>query len=140
MQVRDVMTKRPQYLDADATIREAAELMRKHNNGFEPLVRGDKIVGTVTDRDIAIRAVADGKNPDDKVSSIATQEVLYTFEEDDVKDVLKNMQEQNVQRLVVLNNPQDKEFTGVVTVGDIADHCEDEDVARQLVDCTKHYH
>lgn len=140
MQVKEVMTKRPQYLDADATIREAAELMRKNNNGFEPLVRGDKIVGTITDRDIAIRAVADGKNPDDKVSTIATEKVLYTFEDDDVKDVVKNMQEQNVQRLVVLNNPNDKDFIGVVTVGDIADHCDDDELAKQLVNCSKHYH
>lgn len=140
MQVKDIVKKRPQYLDADATIREAAELMRKNNNGFEPLVRGEKIIGTVTDRDIAIRAVAEGVNPDDKISSIATPSVLYAFEEDDVIDVLKNMQDQNVQRLIVLNNPNDKDFIGVVSVSDIADRCDDDELAREVVNCCKHYH
>ena len=139
MQVRDVMTKRPQYLSADATIREAAELMRKYDSGFEPLVRGEKIVGTVTDRDIAIRAVAEGKNPDDKVSSIATEQVLYAYEEDDLKDAVQNMQGNKVQRLVVLNNSTDKDFTGVVSVGDIAERCDDEDLGKQLVNASKLY-
>lgn len=140
MQVRDVMTRRPHYLSADATIREAAELMRKNNSGFEPLARGDRIIGTLTDRDITIRAVAEGKSAEDKATSIATDRVLYTYEEDDVVDVLNNMQEQKVQRLVVLNNVNDKRFTGVVTVGDIADRCDDEAILHELVECTRHYH
>lgn len=89
MQVRDVMTTRPEYLNVDASIREVAERMRQTSSGFEPLVQGDKIACTITDRDIAVRAVAEGKGPDDKASSIATNEVLYTYEENDVKDVLK---------------------------------------------------
>lgn len=140
MQVREVMTKRPDYLSTDATIREVAERMRKANSGFEPLVKDDKIACTITDRDIAVRAFAEGKSPDDKASSIATNEVLYAFEDQDVKDVLKNMQEQRVQRLVVLNNPDDKGFTGVVTIGDIADHCDDAETAKEIANCSKHYH
>lgn len=142
MQVREVMTQRSQasYLNMDASIREVAERMKQNDSGFEPLVQGDKIAGTVTDRDITIRAVAEGKNPDDKVSSIATTNVLYTFEDKDVKEVLKNMQEQQVQRLVVLNNASDKEFSGIVSVGDIANRCEDDEEAREIVSCCKHYH
>lgn len=140
MQVKDVMTKRPQYLNADATIREVAESMRANDTGFEPLVQGDKIVCTVTDRDIAIRAVAEGRGPDEKASSIATEKVLYTFEDADVKEALKNMQEQKVQRLIVLNNPDAKDLVGVVSVGDIADKCQDDDLARQIVNSSKHYH
>lgn len=140
MQVKEVMTRRPQYLGADATIREVAETMRKNDTGFEPLVQGDKIIGTVTDRDITVRAVAEGKGPDEKASSIATEKVLYTFEDVDVKEALKNMQDQKVQRLVVLNNPDSKDLVGVVTVGDIADKCQDDDMARQIVNSSKHYH
>lgn len=140
MQVREVMTKRPDYLSTDATIREVAERMRKDNSGFEPLVQDDKIACTITDRDISVRAVADGKSPDEKASSIGTKEVLYTFEDNDVKDALRNMQEQKVQRLIVLNNPNEKTFVGVVTIGDIADRCDDDEMAREIVNASKHYH
>ncbi|GHB08055.1 CBS domain-containing protein [Modicisalibacter luteus] len=140
MQVRDVMTTRPDYLSIDATIREVAERMSHDSSGFEPLVQGDKISCTITDRDIAVRAVAEGKSPDDKASSIATQDVLYAYEDEDVVDVLKNMQEQRVQRLIVLNNANDKDLSGVVTVGDIADRYDDDAMAREIVNCSKHYH
>lgn len=140
MQVKEVMTTRPEYLDQNATIREVAERMRQNDTGFEPLVDGDKIVGTVTDRDITIRAVAEGRGPDEKATTIATEQVLYTFEEADVKEALKNMQEQKVQRLIVLNNPDKKDLVGVVTVGDIADKCQDDEMAQQIVNSSKHYH
>ncbi|MGR2739346.1 CBS domain-containing protein [Billgrantia sp. Q4P2] len=140
MQVREVMTKRPDYCPADATIRQVAERMRKDDSGFEPLVQNDRIIGTVTDRDLTIRALAEGKSPDDKASSVATTDVLYAFEDQDVKDVLRNMQEQRVQRLVVLNNQNDKSFVGVVTLSDIADRCEDDEIAREIANCSKHYH
>ncbi|WP_010626708.1 CBS domain-containing protein [Halomonas sp. KM-1] len=140
MQVREVMTKRPDYCSADASIREVAERMRKDNSGFEPLVENDRIVGTVTDRDLTIRALAEGKSPDEKASSVATTSVLYVFEEQDVKEVLRNMREQQVQRLVVLNNQNDKSLVGVVTLGDIANRCDDDDMAREIANCSKHYH
>lgn len=140
MQVREVMTKRPDYLTADATIRDVAERMRRDNSGFEPLVQGDKIAGTVTDRDITVRAIAEGKSPDDKASTIATNEVLYTFEDKDLKEVLRNMQDQKVQRLIVLNNQNEKDLVGVVTLSDLANHCEDDEMARDIVSATKHYH
>ncbi|QEA39253.1 CBS domain-containing protein [Pistricoccus aurantiacus] len=139
MKIKDVMTQRPEYLDADATIREVAERMRQNNSGFEPLVQDDKIIGTLTDRDITIQAVAQGKDLDEKASSIATTEVLYTFEDADVKDALKNMQEQKVQRFVVLDNESDKNLVGVVTLGDIANQCQDDDLTREIANCSKHY-
>lgn len=140
MEVREVMTTRPQYLSDDVTIREVAQAMRENQTGFEPLANGNKVVGTLTDRDIAVRGVAEGKGPDDKASSIATENVLYTFQDTDVKDALQNMQEKNVQRLIVLNNPQDKDLVGVVTVGDVADKCHGEkEIAEMLVTASRHY-
>ncbi|MEA2119119.1 CBS domain-containing protein [Halovibrio sp. HP20-50] len=134
------MTTRPQYLSDDVTIREVAQAMRENQTGFEPLANGNKVVGTLTDRDIAVRGVAEGKGPDDKASSIATENVLYTFQDTDVKDALQNMQEKNVQRLIVLNNPQDKDLVGVVTVGDVADKCHGEkEIAEMLVTASRHY-
>ena len=66
--------------------------------------------------------------------------MLYAFEDQDVKDVLRNMREQQVQRLVVLNNQSDKSLVGVVTIGDIADRCDDDEMAREIANCSKHYH
>ena len=140
MQVREVMTKRPDYCPANASIRQVAERMRRDNSGFEPLVEGDRIVGAVTDRDLTVRALAEGKNLDDEANSIATAQVLYAFEDQDVKEVLRNMQEQRVQRLVVLNNQSDKSLVGVVTLSDIAERCEDDEMAREIANCSKHYH
>ncbi|MWJ29295.1 CBS domain-containing protein [Halomonas sp. ZH2S] len=140
MQAKEAMTTRPKYLNTDASIREVAELMRDTDSGFEPLVRGDKVEGVLTDRDITIRGIAEGKRPEDNAIDIATQTALYTFSDTDVLDVLKNMQEQQVQRLLVLKSPDQKDLVGIITVGDIADHCKDDAaVSKELINCAKHY-
>lgn len=139
MQVREVMTKRPHYLASDVTIREVVQTMRDNNTGFEPLVDNDKVVGVVTDRDIALRAFTEDHNPTDKANTVATEKVLYAFESDDVEDVIQNMVDMQVQRLLVLNNPDNKDLAGIVTLGDIADHCQDDALARKLVNCARHY-
>lgn len=139
MQAREVMTTRPEYLTADASIREVAELMRDTDSGFEPLVRGEKVEGVLTDRDITVRGIAEGKNPEDNALDIATQAALYTFSDTEVVDVLKNMQEQKVQRLLVLKSPDQKDLVGIITVGDIADQCKEEAVVKELVNCATHY-
>lgn len=140
MQVKEVMTKHPEYLGSDVTIREVANAMRDNNSGFEPLTNGNKVTGVVTDRDITVRAVAEGKNPDDKASSIATDMALYTFEDEAIENVIQNMSEQEVQRLLVLNNAEDKDLVGIVTLGDIADNCKDEALAKKVVAAAAHYH
>ncbi|MBB3229681.1 CBS domain-containing protein [Halomonas stenophila] len=139
MLVKEVMTRRPDFLDGTASIRQVAEHMRDRNSGFEPLVDQDKIVGVVTDRDIALRAVAEGRGADDPARDIATDPPLYTYEDDTLEDVLSNMQQQRVQRLLVLDSADTKRLTGILTIGDIADHCQDDDLARALVGCTRHY-
>lgn len=140
MQVREVMTKKPIYLDPDVTIGEVARAMRDNNTGFELLADGKKVTGVVTDRDIAVRAVAEGKSADDKASSIVTDKVLYTYEDQDIDDVVQNMSDQHVQRLLVLNNDQNKDLVGIVTLSDIADHCKDEALAKKVVNAARHYH
>lgn len=140
MRVRDVMTKRPEYLDVDASIREAAMRMRDDNRGFTPIAKNEKLVGIVTDRDIAVRAMAEGKSADDKVGTILTSTVLYCYEDDDIAEVLQNMHEKEVQRLVVLNNDKNKDVAGVVSLSDIADKSNDPDMNRRIVNACRHYH
>jgi predicted transcriptional regulator len=140
MQVRDVMSPRPEVLAAEATIRDAALSMRKYESGVMPIQKNDKLIGLLTDRDITIRAVAEGLNPNDKVTEILAPEVLYCFEDDDIGSVLENMREQQVQRLIVLNNPERKDLVGIISVADIADKCDDAESAQAIVECCKHYH
>jgi CBS domain-containing protein len=142
MQVREVMSRNPDTLTAESTIREAASHMRDRDTGFIPVAKDDKIIGTITDRDLAVRVVADGRGLDDRVIDVISQKVLYCFEDSDIKDVLKNMHEQHVQRLIVLNNEQDKSLAGIVTLSDIADKCGDSDaeICRLVCQATQHYH
>jgi len=139
MQVRDVMTKKPFYLDADVTIQEVSQVMRDEDLGFVPLNRGNRIIGVVTDRDIALRVVAEGKNPHEKAHHIATERVLYTYEDTPVDEVVQNMADQQVQRLLVLNNAKNEQLVGVVTLGDIANHCKDDAMSKKVINAARHY-
>ncbi|KFZ30166.1 hypothetical protein IDSA_11430 [Pseudidiomarina salinarum] len=139
MQVREVMTTQPVYLKENATIREVAQAMRNNDTGFEPLTDKKKVIGVLTDRDIVVRALAQGKNPDDLARSIATEKVLYTYQDVEIEDVVQNMKEQKVQRLLVLNNKTDKDLVGIVSLGDIADKCKDPELAKKVANAAGHY-
>jgi CBS domain-containing protein len=141
MQVKDCMSRNPDYLKADTTIREAAKHMRDHDTGFIPVASDDRIIGAVTDRDLTVRVLADGKSIDEKLSSVVTDKVLYCFEDSDIREVLRNMREQRVQRLIVLNNDQEKDLAGIVTLSDIADKCKDDtEMCKLVCQATQHYH
>lgn len=140
MQVKDVMTTQPQYLKDNVTIREAALTMRNNGTGFEPLTDAQKVTGIITDRDIAVRAVAEDKSLDDKASSIATERVLYTYQDEDIESVVQNMTELKVQRLLVLNNRENKDLVGIVTLSDIANHCKEPQLAQKIVNASRTYH
>src|SRR5437870_3273848 len=119
MQVKEAMSKDFKIITPDTTLREAAEYMRECDCGYLPVGKDDKLTGAVTDRDIVVRGIAPGHNPDDAmVKDIMTEKVMYCFEDDDVKEAAKKMKSEQIRRLVVLN--KDKRMTGVITVGDIA--------------------
>ena len=121
MQVKDIMTKKPQFIHPETTLLEAAQLMNQQDFGFLPIGEDDKLVGMVTDRDLTIRGTAQGFDPKiTPVNKVMTQKVLYVFETDDVEDALKNMQEQQIRRLIVLNDKTNKRMTGIISLGDCA--------------------
>lgn len=135
MQIREIMSTKPEIITPQTTLQEAAEKMRELDCGFLPVGANDRLQGMVTDRDIAIRAIAEGRDPKETpVSEIMTEKVLYCFEEDDLRDAARSMKEQQVRRLVVLNNRQDKRLTGVVSLGDIATRCGDEKLAGDITE------
>lgn len=125
MQVREIMSKEPTYIAPSTTLKEAAQKMEELDCGFLAIGEKDKdkLTGVVTDRDIAIRAVARGDDPNTTtVEDVKTPKVLYCFEDDDVDEAAENMRDNQVYRLIVLNNEKEKRLRGVVTLGDIVRH------------------
>jgi len=118
MKISNVMSRDVQLIKPDDTIRGAAALMKKIDAGLLPVTENDKLVGMITDRDIAIRAVAEGKGPDTKVRDAMSAEVKYCFEDEDVAHVAENMAELQVRRLPVMN--RDKRLVGIVSLANLA--------------------
>jgi CBS domain-containing protein len=118
MKVIEVMTDDVLLATPDQTIQEAAQLMAESDTGALPVRENDRLVGVITDRDIAIRAVAQNKSPDTLVREVMSQEVLYCYEDDDTEEVARNMGENQVRRLPVLN--RDKRLVGIVSLADVS--------------------
>ena len=118
MKVCDVMTRDARLTAPDDSLRRAAQMMKECDCGILPVADGDHLVGMITDRDIAIRCVAEGKGPDSKVREAMTQEVKYCFEDEDINHVCKNMADIQVRRLPVVN--REKRLVGIVSLGDLA--------------------
>lgn len=118
MKVRETMTQAVAVAGPDQTIAEAALLMAQHDFGALPVGEGDRLVGMITDRDIALRAVALGLGPETPVQNVMTHDVKYCFDDEDTAHVARNMGEQRVRRLPVVN--RDKRLVGILSLGDVA--------------------
>jgi CBS domain-containing protein len=118
MRVAEVMTRDVRLIEPNQTIRDAARLMAEMDAGVMPVREGDRLVGMITDRDIAVRAVAQGRGPDTPVREVMTDEVKYCYEDDDTNDVARNMADIQVRRLPVLT--RDKRLVGIISLGDLA--------------------
>jgi CBS domain-containing protein len=136
MKVNDVMTREVKLVSPEQTIREAAHLMAEIDAGAIPVGEHDRLIGMITDRDIAIRAVAEGKSPDTKVRDVMSKEMLYCFDNQDVEDVARNMGKNQVRRLPVLN--QDKRLVGILSLGDLALKEEATTVGRTVAKVSQH--
>jgi CBS domain-containing protein len=112
------MTPDVRVANPDETIQQAARLMASLDAGVLPVGENDRLVGMITDRDIAIRAIAEGKGPDAKVRDVMSKDVKYCYEDQDVNEVTRDMADLQVRRLPVLN--RDKRLVGIVSLGDIA--------------------
>ena len=118
MKIRDVMTRDAKLAKPDDTLQDAAKLMKDCDCGVLPVAEGDRLIGMITDRDIAVRAVAEGMGPSSKVRDAMTQEVKYCFEDEDVSHVCENMGDIQVRRLPVMD--RSKRLIGIVSLGDLA--------------------
>jgi CBS domain-containing protein len=118
MKINTLMTRDVRIAAPDWSIRDAAAAMADIDSGFLPVGDKDRLVGTITDRDIAIRAVAEGKGPDTQVREVMSSKVKYCFDDEEISEVARNMADLQIRRLPVVN--RDKRLVGVVALGDLA--------------------
>ena len=117
-QLKDLMSPDVQVISPDATIREVAEHMREGDFGMMPVGEDDRMIGTISDRDIAIRAVAEGKDAGTKVRDVMSEGIAWAYEDDSVEQAAMIMSEREVRRLPVVD--RDKRLVDIVALSDIA--------------------
>jgi CBS domain-containing protein len=118
MRVNEAMTRDVVLANPDETIQQAARMMASLDAGVLPVSDGDRLVGMITDRDIAIRGIAEGMGPNAKVRDVMSAEVKYCFDDQDLDEATRNMAEIQVRRLPVVD--RDKRLVGILSLGDIA--------------------
>jgi CBS domain-containing protein len=112
------MTTSVQLCTPDDTLKDAAEAMGALGVGLLPVTDNERLLGMISDRDIAVRGIGMGRGPDSRVGDVMTTEVLYCFEDQTLEEVAANMGDQQIRRLPVLN--RDKRLVGIISLGDIA--------------------
>jgi CBS domain-containing protein len=118
MRVSEAMTRDVRICTPGQSIRDVAKVMADIDAGAVPVGENDRLIGMVTDRDIAIRGVAQGKGPDTPVREVMSADVKYCYEDEDLDHVAENMGDIKVRRLPVVN--REKRLVGIVAVGEIA--------------------
>ena len=117
--VADVISREVKLVSPDDNVRQVAQMMREADTGMLPVAEGDRLIGMLTDRDVTVRLVAEGRDPGQtKVRDVMTADIRYVFEDEDLEHVAENMAEQQVRRLPVMN--RQKRLVGLVSLGDMA--------------------
>jgi CBS domain-containing protein len=122
--IRDLMTDKPCSIDADKSVAYAAKMMRDEDVGLAPIVEGDRLVGTLTDRDIAVRVVAEGRDPEATTArEVASTDVVTVDPDQDLDEALRLMARHQIRRLPVVE--EDGRLVGIVAQADVARHGDD---------------
>jgi CBS domain-containing protein len=133
--ITDSMTENPCAIEADRPVSYAAKMMRDEDVGFAPIVEGDRLVGTLTDRDIAVRVVAEGRDPDETlVKEVATNDLITVDPEDDFDEAMRQMARHQVRRLAVV---RDGRLVGVVAQADIARDAKEKETGELVEEISK---
>ncbi len=134
MLVRDILTKDPEVIRPDASICEAARKMKQADIGMLPVCDGTRLMGAITDRDLTIRAMAEGRDPNlTQVGAVMSSNVFYCFDDDDLQEAARVMEEKQVRRLPVLD--RQKRLVGIVALADFALRSDDEILAEEVLEC-----
>jgi len=119
MKLKEIMSRNVEVVTPDTPIQAAAEKMRALDVGPLPVCDGDRLVGMVTDRDITVRATAEGAEPfSTRVGDVMTAEAVFAFEDDDIEKAAQMMRDKQIRRLAVLH--REKQLVGIVALGDLA--------------------
>jgi len=135
MKISECMTRDVKLASPDEKLREVAHVMADEDCGILPVGEQDRLVGIITDRDIAIQGIGTGKGPDAKVRDVMSPEIKYCFEDDDAEDILRNMDELQVRRLPVVN--RNKRLVGIISISDLAKSGETTEVGEALAEITQ---
>lgn len=132
MQAKEVMSSNIRIIPSNTSIQAAAELMRQMDIGMLPVTEDGQIVGMLTDRDIAIRAVAEGADPGaTPARDIMSRDVISCYEDQDAREVATAMERHKIRRVVVVNRKN--EATGIISVDDLAKYAETKPLADEVV-------
>ncbi len=132
MLCKDVMTSEVEAIGQDAKVMEAAQMMKRLDVGVLPVVDDGKLTGVVTDRDITVRAIAAGKDRNAAtVKETMTSNLVVCYEEQNIDEAARLMEDQQVRRLLVVN--RNKELVGVLSLGDLAKSRSDDHTAREVL-------
>ncbi len=131
MKVSDAMTRDVRVANPNQTIQDAAKMMSDVDSGVLPVGENDRLIGMITDRDIAVRAVAQGKGPQTLVREVMTDHVHYCFDDEDTEEVTRKMADSQVRRLPVVN--RDKRLIGILSLGDVATRRDGADEASEAL-------
>jgi CBS domain-containing protein len=127
--VSDVMTSNPKTVDASSSVVEAAKLMRDEDTGIIPIVDGDRLAGTITDRDLAVRVVAEGRDPQTTtVAEVASRDLVTVDPQQDLDEALRLMARHQVRRLPVVE--EDGKLVGILSQADVAREATPEETGR----------
>lgn len=118
MKISDVMTPNIETVTPDQTARDAARFMLRAEAGSIPVCDGDRVIGMITDRDITVRGVAEGRGPETPVRDLMSDGIICAHENDDVQEVARRMSDEQVRRLPVLDS--NERLVGIVSLGDLA--------------------
>jgi CBS domain-containing protein len=133
MKVKDVMTTSVECVRPETTLQEAAAKMKSLNVGSLPVCEGDRPIGIVTDRDIVVRAIADGRDPrTGRVPEVMTADLVSVLETADVKDAARLMKDRQIRRIVVVD--ASKRVVGIVSLGDIAVDTRDDKMSGEVLE------
>ena len=137
MQIKDIMSKDVEVVSPDTPLQEVAKKMQSRDCGCVVVVKDDRLVGMITDRDLALRCIADAHHPAETTAEkVMTAEILYCRDTDEADAVARNMAQNKVRRLPVLN--AEKRLVGIVSLGDLASHTNHELCGEALGDiCRK---
>jgi CBS domain-containing protein len=133
MDIGSVMTREVAVVRPDSSVQEAAQVMKRLNVGSVPVCTGRKLVGMLTDRDITIRAVAEGRDPrQTRAEEVMTPDVVYAYEDQSVEEVADTMSAHQIRRMPIIS--RNKELVGIVALGDLAVDVQDDQMSGDVLE------